>query len=148
MKSLSQKAIREIVSEKPVTRPQLEKALDKAEVRYNPALLDGYLTQAQERWLVLDEDTGKFSIKKRAGGSGTPTKLYKVVDMKVKEVPYDKKIEDKDELSKRTPLAAVRAAKSKWYNESYFPVLEAYRALEAEHQVSEVATEGETTEAA
>ena len=137
---LSQKAIREVVQEHgTVTKKQLVDALGEADVSFNANLLDGFLEQALEKWLEQD-DKGKFSIRKRAGsGGGKPTKLFKVDDpmnpqgAKILEQDYDQKAEEADELLKRTPLAAIKAAKAKWYNEEYWPKLEAYREMTAEH---------------
>lgn len=135
---LSQKAIREIVQEAgTVNRKALAKGLTDAEVSFNDALLDGYLEQALEKWLAMDEK-GVYSIRKRvsSGGGGAPTKLYKVDDAmnpqgaKLTEQEYDQKAEEKDDLLKRTPLAAIKAAKAFWYNTEYWPKLEAYRLME------------------
>lgn len=137
-KPLSQKSIREIVQEAgTVSKKQLVDGLGKADISFNSALLDGYLEQALEKWLTQDEK-GKYSIRKRAGGGGVgaPTKLYKLDDpmnpegAKLVEQDYDQKVEESDDMVRRTPLAAIKAAKAHWYNTEYWPKLEAYRELE------------------
>lgn len=136
-KPLSQKSIREIVQEAgTVSKKQLVDGLGKAEISFNAALLDGYLEQALEKWLTQD-DKGKYSIRKRASsGGGAPTKLYHLDDpmnpvgAKLVEQDYDQKVEESQDLVRRTPLAAIKAAKAHWYNSEYWPKLEAYRELE------------------
>lgn len=137
-KQLSQKAIREVVQAAgTVSKKQLVDALGEADISFNASLLDGFLEQALEKWLSID-DKNKYSIRKRASsGGGTPTRLYKLDDpmnpqnAKLVDQEYDKAAEEKDDLLKRTPLAAIKAAKAHWYTNQYWPNLEAYRVLEA-----------------
>lgn len=154
MSALSQKSIRDVVqAEGSVSKKQLSAKLKEAEVSFNDPLLDGYLEQALEKWLTLD-DKGKYSIRKRASsGGGAPTKLYKIDDAanpqaaKLVEQEYDAKVEDKDDMVSRTALGAIRKAKAYWYNEIMVPQREAYRALQAANTVEKPEAKKEEAEA-
>lgn len=150
MPALSQKSIRDVVQgTEGITKKQLAAKLTEAEVTFNDPLLDGFLQQALEKWLSVD-DKGKYSIRKRASsGGGAPTKLFKIDDAanpagaKLVEQEYDAKVEEKDEMVSRTALGAIRKAKAYWYNELMVPQREAYRALQAAHTTAKPDTEEE-----
>ncbi len=142
-RKLSNKLLREIVSAGPVTFDGIVEALDAQQAAYNEPLLKGFIEDATTKgWLQLD---GKeYSIKRKAGGSSTPTTLYRIdkpltpEKAKIVEKPYDKVLEDDKEAGwARTPLAAIRKAKATFYQTVYWPGLEIYRDMEGEHAPAE-----------
>ncbi len=140
MTRLSGKSIRDVIQEAgTITRKQIAAKLKEQEIEFNDPLLDGFLEQACERWLEVN-DKGVYSIRVRVNtGGGTPTKLYRIdkpedpVHAKLVEVPFDAKLEDKDPMQKRTANAAIKVAKAHWYNTVMVPQREAYRAMAAQH---------------
>ncbi len=140
MPNLSQKAIREIVQEAgTATKKKIVDALGEADIDFNAPLLDGFLEQALERWLEVN-DKGVYSIRKRVGGGGggTPTVLYRATldgknKVTVAEQPFDAKAEAKDAMLKRTPASAIKVAKADWYTNTMVVQREAWRAAAAAH---------------
>lgn len=143
-RKLSNKLLREIVSAGPIDFDSIVEALDKGQTSYNEHMLRGFLEDATGKGWLKEVD-GKYQIHRKTSGGGTPTTLYRIdkpltpEKAKMVEKPYSKELEADAEAGwARTPLAAIRKAKTAFYKGVSWPGIERYRQME-----EEVSTEAE-----
>lgn len=146
---LSLKLLKNIVTgaKEPMTYDQIVERLDKDQVAYNEPMLQGVILQSLDKgnFIVKDGDPAANIVKctfgpkpRQSTGGGTPTTMYKLKNglkpdaekASFQEKPYEKAVVEEDPLWASTRLAAVKAAKSHFYNTIYWPALEQFRQME------------------
>jgi hypothetical protein len=144
---LSLKLLRQIVSgaeSGSITYEAIVEQLDKHQTAYNELMLQGMIQESLDKGAFVRSAgeaiiDGTFGPKPRQStGGGTPTRMYKLKNPlkpengEFTEKAYDKEAVESDPVWATTKLAAVKAAKSHFYQTVYWPALEQYRKLEEE----------------
>lgn len=143
---LSLKLLKTIITgaKGPLTYDQIVEKLDKDQVSYNELSLQGFIQDSLDKGNFVQTEGdqivgGVFGPKPRQStGGGTPTRMYALKNplkpdaekADFQDKPYDKETVDNEPLWCTTQLAAVKAAKSHFYNTVYWPALEQFRQME------------------
>ena len=135
---LSHKSLKNlIVKAESIGYEGIVEILDTDKIGFNEHMLKGFLEEGVSKGLyVYDKKAKVYAPKPKTSTGGTPTEMFRLSDFmnpaksKFEQKPYDKAVVESDATWRTTKLAAVKAAKARYYQEVYWPKLQEFVDLE------------------
>ena len=135
---LSNKSLKNLINTSDsISYDAIVERLDADKIVYNEHMLKGFLEEGVSKGLyVYDKKAKVYTPKPKTSTGGTPTEMFRLSDFlnpaksKFEQKPYDKAVVESDATWRTTKLAAVKAAKARYYQEVYWPKLQEFVDLE------------------